>query len=323
MIILNGVLQNNVLDQVVEIAKASHDVDASSDDNEDEDENDDPDFPTVRTFADKVDIIKQWQHEMSFEMQECGACAVCAHNVCNIADAFARASAYDLMLVSRARASQIIHFYAYKPSGHWIAEESSQRYNQGNVAIRPQDSAELRNMLPPSQDELRDAMCVIFAGHQEKPSRDTVKQMHPILVTKSIVKMLIEFLVMNNPWYQQRGVSYDQNNMDALFEELDGDVDMSIPRALQICHLPRDDEVDQFSPLESRDVNILEHLNLSQITMEVVGFTKGDHSAMSREKMKLLTLAHVLDHNKFILSKAGSHFVSDNNPGLMSFCFHT
>ncbi|KAG1807364.1 hypothetical protein EV424DRAFT_1329595, partial [Suillus variegatus] len=239
----------------------------------------------------------------------------------SVGDAFAKASAYDVMLVSRARASQIIHFYAYKPSGHWGPEESSQRYNQGNVAIRPQDSAELRNLLPPTQDELRDAMCVIFAGHQEKPSRQTVKQMRPILITKSIVKTLIEFLISNNPWYQQSGVSYSQANMDSLFQEDEGDVDTSIPQALQICHLSRDEELDQFSPLESRDVGITDDVDSSDITMEAVGFTKGDHSATSREKMKLHALAHVLDRNKFILSKAGSSFVSDSDPGLMSFLF--
>ncbi|KAG1856609.1 hypothetical protein C8R48DRAFT_776009 [Suillus tomentosus] len=165
----------------------------SPDESTAEDTDNDPEFPTVRKFAEKVDIIKQWQHEMSPEMQQRSACAVCAHSVCikqlktvsssklydrailypkglcdrwaladlrlcrqchaalitkrphqpvnsltnfqyygherlpsAVADAFARASAYDLMLVSRARASQIIHFYAHKHSGHWVPEESSQ-----------------------------------------------------------------------------------------------------------------------------------------------------------------------------------------------------
>jgi hypothetical protein len=43
---------------------------------------DDPDFPKVRTFEEKMGIIEQWQHEMSAQHQERGACAVCAHNVC-------------------------------------------------------------------------------------------------------------------------------------------------------------------------------------------------------------------------------------------------
>ncbi|KAG2136448.1 hypothetical protein DEU56DRAFT_704765, partial [Suillus clintonianus] len=139
----------------------------------------------------------------------------------DVHDVFARASVYDLMLISCARASQITHFYLYKPSGryNWQGEEGSQRYNQGNVAIRPQDSTELQSLLPPSCDELRDAMCVIFSGHSQKPTRDTVKQMQPILVTKSTVKVLIDFLLMNNPWYQQCGVEFSQKNMDDLFED--------------------------------------------------------------------------------------------------------
>ncbi|KAG1877459.1 hypothetical protein F4604DRAFT_1880415 [Suillus subluteus] len=211
-----------------------------------------------------------------------------------VAYAFAKASAYDLML----------------PSGYWASEESSQRYNQGNVAIRPQDIPQLQNMLPPSQDDLRNAMCIIFAGHKEKPSRDMVKQMRLVLVTKSIVKTLIDFL--------QSGVSYSQENMDVLFDDVDTDVDTSIPQALQVCHLPRDDVVNQFCLLESCDIGISDDLDASDIAIEAIGFTKGDHSETSREKMKLHALAHVLDHKKIILSNAGSHFVSDNDPGLIN-----
>ncbi|KAG2143885.1 hypothetical protein BD769DRAFT_1420093, partial [Suillus cothurnatus] len=76
--------------------------------------------------------------------------------------------------------SVITHFYSYKPNGvnghhHWFDEETSQRYNQGNVGIRPLDSVELHELLLPSHDELRDAMCVIFTGHAQKPTRETVK----------------------------------------------------------------------------------------------------------------------------------------------------
>ncbi|KAG1905845.1 uncharacterized protein F5891DRAFT_1182904 [Suillus fuscotomentosus] len=87
----------------------------------------------------------------------------------DIRSTFSQASVYDLMLVSRARASQIIHHYAYKTTGgqYWTAEDASQRYNKGNIAIRAQDSTELRTLLPPSPDELLDTMCVIFAGHKQ------------------------------------------------------------------------------------------------------------------------------------------------------------
>ncbi|KAG1732738.1 hypothetical protein EDB19DRAFT_1831227 [Suillus lakei] len=271
-----------------------------------DDTEDDPEFPTVCSFGDKIDMVKEWQYKMSLAIQQQGACAVCAYNYygherlpSDVQTAFAQASAYDLMLVSRARASQITHFYAYKPSGHWMGEEGSQRYNRGNVAIRPQDTTQLRDMLPPSR----------------------IKQMHPVLVTKSTVKTLIDFLLANNPWYQQCGVSYSQENMDSLFEECDADLDSSVPQALDICHLPRDNEMNEDSGLEPRDVDAPEDAEAGDIVIEAVGFTKGDHSSISKEKMKLHVLAYVLDHNKFILSKAGSRFISDNDPGLMSFLF--
>ncbi|KAG1906054.1 uncharacterized protein F5891DRAFT_1126016 [Suillus fuscotomentosus] len=132
-------------------------------------------------------------------------------------------------------------------------------------------------------------MCMIFAGHQEKPLRATVKQMCPVLVTKSVVKTLIEFLVANNPWYQQCGVLYSQENKI------------------------KDDSIDQFLPLESHNPSISDSIDPGDITMEAIGFTKGDHSATSQEKIQL--------HALFILSKAGSSFVSDSDPGLMSFLF--
>ncbi|KAG1851055.1 hypothetical protein DFJ58DRAFT_914589 [Suillus subalutaceus] len=55
-----------------------------------------------------------------------------------ICSAFSEASIYDLMLVSRARVSQIVHHYAYKSSFalHWTAEETSQQYNKGNITYQ-------------------------------------------------------------------------------------------------------------------------------------------------------------------------------------------
>ncbi|KAG2085190.1 uncharacterized protein F5147DRAFT_748738 [Suillus discolor] len=224
------------------------------------------------------------------------------------AASFCIASTFDLMLVSHARASQITHFYAYKPSRahNHVVKETSQRYNKGNVAVRPQDSTELRNFLPPSHDELRDAMCVVFTGQTHRPSPETVKQMQPILVTKSRVHLLIEFLIANNPWYQKSGVAYSQNNMDALFEDTDANLDCSMPAALEICHLPREGKVNANVTHEgpqARDSDLSDDTPVGDIVMEAV------------EKMKLQALAYVLDRKQFLLSHTGEKFVADNDPG--------
>ncbi|KAG2102532.1 uncharacterized protein F5147DRAFT_580991 [Suillus discolor] len=113
------------------------------------------------------------------------------------------------MLVSRARAPHVTHFYSYKfqAGGYRQSEESSQWYNQGNVAIRPQDSPQVQSLLPPSYDDICDAVCVVFTGHNQSPTHETLKKMQPILVTKSIVKTLIDFLTARNLWYQHSEVS--------------------------------------------------------------------------------------------------------------------
>ncbi|KAG1874903.1 hypothetical protein F4604DRAFT_2008883 [Suillus subluteus] len=196
--------------------------------------------------------------------------------------AFSEASVYDLMLIAQARASQI----------------ASQQYNKGNVAVRAQDST-----------ELRDAMCVIFAGHKQAPTRETVKLMRPVMVTKSQgADSLSIFSSIIIQWYQRSGMSYSQENMDALFDATDSEVDCTVPCALQICHLAAD--VDEISDVAdgASDMSVCESVDVgkSAIVMEAVGYTKGDHSSLH-------ALAYVLDQNKFLLSY--------NDPGLMSYLF--
>lgn len=209
---------------------------------------------------------------------------------------------------------------------YYIAEETSQRYNQGNVAVRPQDSLEVRSFLPPSCDQLREAMCVVFTGQKEKPSRETIKWMRPVLVTKSRVRLLIEFLIENNPWYQKSGVVYSQKNMDALFSPADSSMDCSVPVVLEVCHLPKDngdenEDIINFDGPQSRGIQSSREDVVDDIALDAVGFTQGDYLSQSREKMKLHVLAHVLDQKRFLLSRTGSEFVADNDPGLMSYLF--
>ncbi|KAG2127592.1 uncharacterized protein EDB93DRAFT_1096425, partial [Suillus bovinus] len=137
--------------------------------------------------------------------------------------------------------------YTYKSSisgpHFWSVEEGSQRYNQGNIAIRPQNSTELYTLLPPSPDELQEAMCVIFSGQKIRLSHNTVRKMGPVLVTKSRVQKLIQFLIENNSWYQHSGVTYSQSNMDTLFDEINLKSDTSLLSALSVCHLPMESQV--------------------------------------------------------------------------------
>ncbi|KAG1871359.1 hypothetical protein DFJ58DRAFT_837310 [Suillus subalutaceus] len=116
-------------------------------------------------------------------------------------------------------------------------------------------------------------------------------------------------------------ITYSQKNMDMLFKEADADMNCSVPAALEVCHLPAEGDVHHepnFDALESHDMR---EPASGEIIMEAVGFTQGDHSLKSKEKMKLHALAHVLDQKCFLLSRTGANFVVDNDPGLMSYLF--
>ncbi|EGN96691.1 hypothetical protein SERLA73DRAFT_75563 [Serpula lacrymans var. lacrymans S7.3] len=64
----------------------------------------------------------------------------------------------------------------------------SQKYIKGNVAVMPQESVQLRQVLPPSRHEISDAMCALFVGWKVKPTRENVASLKPVLVSKQRVQ---------------------------------------------------------------------------------------------------------------------------------------
>jgi hypothetical protein len=73
------------------------------------------------------------------------------------------ASMFDLMMVSRSRATRITHLFNRKPNTpqYNTRDDFSQRYSQGNVAIFAQDVPTVRTFLPPDVSEVQEAMCAI------------------------------------------------------------------------------------------------------------------------------------------------------------------
>ena len=83
-----------------------------------------------------------------------------------------------------------------------MPEEASQHYNRGNAAILPQDPGALRSVLPPPLRDIEGSVCVVFAGGQFTPTKESLKWFSPVLVSKQKVMCLIEWLIANNEWYK-------------------------------------------------------------------------------------------------------------------------
>ncbi|KIJ67765.1 hypothetical protein HYDPIDRAFT_83919, partial [Hydnomerulius pinastri MD-312] len=276
-------------------------------------------FPEIKTMEDKRRIIEQWQREMGPKNALANFQYYGRERLDPAAqEAFNTSSPFDLILVSRARASTItFHYNTRSGRGGYAPEETAQRYNRGNVAIIPQEPGELRKVLPPRADDIRDTVCVLFTGGRRRPTAEMLKKFKPVLVRKSRVKAMIEFLVANNEWYRTSEIAYSEDTMADLFGPDASDEDEGILKHMEIHHLSDSGSAisqDEHGEADEDDL-------LKDCVMDNVAYTQGDFSPRSRESMKAHALAYALDRKRFLTSRAGSQYLGDGDPGLMSYLF--
>ncbi|KLO06710.1 hypothetical protein SCHPADRAFT_837660, partial [Schizopora paradoxa] len=246
--------------------------------------------------------------------------------------AFQSASIFDLMLISKARCSRINHLFVKNPHSPVYGGNpaTSQRYSRGNVAIIPQDSAQLRNVLPPSPEEVQKSMCVLFVGGNKAPSRENIatfgSTFGPVLVSKNRVSTMISFLIRNNSWYQDTSTEFSEENLNALYRSqssIHSRTDENIPAAIEIGHL---ESLNSDEPLcatsDYTDRNNTMHGNeSSDLLIEAVGYSEADSSSQQYQSMKADALAWCLDNKKFLNVRGGSQLLNDNDPAFLAFAF--
>lgn len=246
----------------------------------------------------------------------------------DIKEAFESASLFELMLISRARASNIC--FRFKgvhgdDEGTDVSKLSiidrSRKGLKGNVMVSPSASIRLLDVLPPSYNEIADTFCTVFVG-KTTPSRATLAKLGPVLVRKSRVEKLIRFLINNNPHY--RAVDgfngFSQSNLNALFGDEDRTSDEAVPCSIDIGHV----ETRQAVEGVSSDVSLRDEYMPGEggIVMENVGYTTGDDSPQSYRDMKMQALTHCLEGGGFVMSRSGSKPIPDfDNPYLLSWLF--
>ncbi|KAH9854429.1 hypothetical protein C2E23DRAFT_913766, partial [Lenzites betulinus] len=252
------------------------------------------------------------------------------HLPATVREAFQTATPVERMLISRARASKISFKFSESKDAteRRLPSEISQRYVKGNIAIHPQDSTHLTDVLPPSTDMIRDTVCAVFVG-QTRPTKASIERLRPVLVRKSRVQTMIEFLVANNPHYRVDGTfkGLSLANLDGLFGPGTSTVDQGVPCSIEIGHIERSDAVsgatDGYIPgdaaAETNPRNGTEDVDM---LMENVGYTDNDDTPVNYQQMSMAALAHCLKRGAFIRSQAGSQFIPDfENPSLLSWLF--
>ncbi|KAJ7837629.1 hypothetical protein B0H13DRAFT_1651486 [Mycena leptocephala] len=245
----------------------------------------------------------------------------------DISVALRAASMFDLMLISHSCTTRITHLYSNKDGSPQKGSNpaTSQRYNQGNVAIMPQDIASVRPLLPPDRSDIQEAMCALFVGANTAPTDATVHKLHPILVSKSRIKTLLDFLLTSNPLYK-RSVRFSQANMDDLFSFANRKRDTSVPRAAEISCLPLSTVQSSSSATYAARAERFRPSSEFEddpdgIVMEAVGYTADERTPQAYTVMKASALAWCLDYKKFINMQPGSSFISEKDYGMLTYVF--
>jgi hypothetical protein len=240
----------------------------------------------------------------------------------DVRDAFDSMTPCDLQLITRASASKIVHRYSERDP-----TLGDQRYSKGNALSVSTDSVSLHNKLPPTADEIRNTIAALFVG-SEAPTKENLDKIGPVLVSKSRVKILIDFLIDNNPHYEvdEQFVGFDQNALDTYPSVVDenGASSSSIPAEITISHLqstPADAALQ--SDYTDRNHDALEDEETdSDLVMENVGYTSGDLSQTSFTEMKIHALEHCLAGRKFVQSRRASSPLADfESKELLSWLF--
>lgn len=243
--------------------------------------------------------------------------------------AFSNSTQPERTLVARARSSKV-SFKFSELEGHPMYGSDprvSQRCIKGNVAIHPQDAAHLTDVLPPSNDAVRDTLCAIFVG-KKQPTAEHIRKLSPVLVRKSRVKTMIDFLLVKNPKYAVNGTfqGYSQGNMDALFDaDAGGHRDEDVLCAMEIGHIQASDAVaaatEGYVPGTTPDSQA--EVPGDDMLIENVGYTDSEDTlAVNPRDMAAEAMAHCVSHRRFIKSQAGSRFIPDfKNSSLLSWLF--
>ncbi|KAF5325600.1 hypothetical protein D9611_000598 [Ephemerocybe angulata] len=222
-------------------------------------------------------------------------------------------SIFEKALICRVRTNSLLcRFTGIDDDLYEESFAKGARHIKGNIMSTPLDAMRVNHLLPPSPEQIADTMCALVMS-AKPPTERTIKKLTPIMVRKSRVKLLIQFLIENNPHYStsQEFGGFSSEHLDALFT---GEADQGVPSAVDIGHLPLNPAIES---LTEDHIGRLD--SVDGLFIENVAYTMGDHSAQSYDEMTFQALNRCTEGNPFVYSRSGSHPVPDiNNPNWLS-----
>jgi len=238
-----------------------------------------------------------------------------------VKDAFDQSTVFDRMLCCRACYNSIMCKFNVSEETVLISTlNRAWKGIRGNIMVAPLDVFRMNNIIPLNARSIRDMMCAIFIGVC-MPTKGSLSKFTPVLVRKSRVKLMIEFLLQSNIHYKpSHDFSYSNSNLEAL---LPSDEEQGIPHGVHIGSIPSNDAINSStSDYTMRNVDDMIDEETDDLLMENVGYTDGDDSSSSYQIMKGLAVERCVRGKPVVLSGKGSRVVPDfNNPSILTWLF--
>ncbi|KAF5310090.1 hypothetical protein D9619_010532 [Psilocybe cf. subviscida] len=242
--------------------------------------------------------------------------------------AFEEATILDRKLVCRARCNNICCKFVKDDASnpHHSSHSTLSRARlgvKGNVMVVPLDTIRMNAVVPPPISSIKDTICAVFVGTSKPSQKDIMTSKYsPVLVRRSRVKAMLQFLLQFNPYYNpiNGGISYSEENLNALFP-LHSDED--VPTSVEVGYIDASKAETissaEYAPrADSADVTDQDNAFL----MENVGYTDGDNSYANYLSMKALALDRCRKGMPFLMAGSQDGMVGDfNNPCILTWLF--
>jgi hypothetical protein len=130
-------------------------------------------------------------------------------------------------------------------------------------------------------------------------------------------------MLESNPWYRSAGIKFSPENLAQLLA--DPEEDIGVPVGVQLCCLPDEQAApaEGYAGRESTWRGPVDYgsLDPNTVVMEAVGYTVGERTPEDARTMKAAAVAWCLDKKQFIRMQSSSKFMSDRDPGLLTYAF--
>ncbi|KAF5322401.1 hypothetical protein D9619_001300 [Psilocybe cf. subviscida] len=246
----------------------------------------------------------------------------------NVKTAFEESTILDRKLICRARCNNICCKFSNDDVAHPSHSSTSTLSRarlgiKGNIMVVPLDAIRMNQVLPPALSSVKDTICAVFVGPCRPSRKDILSSKYsPILVRRSRVKIMLQFLLQMNPFYNttSSGVTFSEENINAILPQ---NTDEDVPSTVDIGHIDAND-ADDISMAEYAPGGDPEEItdNDNAFLMENVGYTNGENGSSNYLAMKALALERCRRGLPFLLAGTRNGLVPDfNNPSLLTWLF--